>query len=105
MMAREWQAILARHGQRVTVFQDGQEDGTAVRAFLQPVREKNTEQEVPSPLGMRRDDRFLYLGPVEVPLEARKSRVVLDGQNYQVQMAHLVGNSHWWGILRPEEET
>jgi hypothetical protein len=53
---------------------------------------------------MRREDRFLYLGPIEVPLTARKSRVVVRGQTYEVQETQPVGDSHWWAILRPGEQ-
>lgn len=102
MMDREWRAILAKYGQSVSVF-DG-EKSVRVRAFLQPVLEKGREQEVPSPLGLRREDRFLYLGPVDAPLTAGVSRVEGQGQAYEVQSAHLVGESHWWALLRPRDK-
>lgn len=102
MMDREWRAILAKYGQKVAVC-----DGAGrvnVRAFLQPVREKGAEQEVPSPLGLRREDRFLYLGPVGMPLTAGVSRVEHGGRTYLVQAAQLVGESHWWAVLRPRDK-
>lgn len=105
MMEREWRAILARYGQPVTVYQGEAEQGISLRAFLQPVLEKGTEQSLPSPLGMRREDRFLYLGPGDVPLTARESRVAWAGRDYEVQSAQSVGSgNHWWAVLRPRDE-
>ena len=40
MMDREWQAILDRYGQSVELFAPEDQEGTVVRAFLQPVRER-----------------------------------------------------------------
>ena len=62
------------------------------------------EQQVPSPLGMRREDRFLYLGPKEAALQAGESQVVCQDGTYEVQSAHLVGDHHWWAILRPRDK-
>ncbi len=106
MMDREWQAILRRYGERVCIHQkDGEEQ--SVRAFLQPVLEKNSEQEEPSPLGLRRSDRILYLGPKTVSLTARECRVEWRGKLFDVQSAHPVGpgdGHHWWAVLRPRDE-
>ena len=102
MMEREWTAILNRYGQEVSVCNGGAE--TAVHAFLQPVLERGQEQSVPTPLGLRREDRFLYLGPAELALTAGESRVYWNGQDYEVQSAHPVGGTkthHWWAVLRP----
>lgn len=105
MMEREWRAILARYGQAVTVYRTETAEGVPLRAFLQPVLEKGTEQSLPSPLGMRREDRFLYLGPGDVPLTARESRVAWAGRDYEVQSAQSVGSgNHWWAVLRPRDE-
>lgn len=107
MMDREWGAILARHGQVVTVYPTAQAPGQSVRAFLQPVLEKGAQQRLPTPLGFEREDRFLYLGPVDTPLAAGESLVEWAGGRYQVQCAHQVGANHHWAVLRPmgkEEE-
>ena len=59
---------------------------------------------VPTALGLRREDRFLYLGPAELALTAGESRVYWNGQDYEVQSAHPVGGTkthHWWAVLRP----
>lgn len=102
MMGREWRAILAKYGQSVTVYTGEEGVGVTVRAFLQPVLDRKAEQSVPSPLGLRREGRVLYLGPFETPL-AEGGRVERPGQNYVVQSAHPVGDSHWWAMLRPVE--
>ncbi len=106
MMDREWQAILQKYGERVCVHQkDGEERN--VRALLQPVLEKNSEQEEPSPLGLQRSDRILYLGPMTVCLIARESRVEWRGKLYDVQFSQPVGpgnGHHWWAVLRPGDE-
>ena len=104
MMKREWEAILSRYGSPVTVVTG--EERRELRAFLQPVLDRGEGQR-PSPLGLVREDRHLYLGPAEVPLKAGISRVEWQGQEYEVQAAHPVGGRvphHWWGILLPREE-
>lgn len=106
MMEREWRAILARYGQEMTLHHKTGERHL-VRAFFQPVLDKGEEQEVPSPLGLRREERFLYLGPGSGFLEPG-DEVERLGRRYRVQSAHPVGGGavhHWWAVLRPEEET
>ena len=63
MMDREWQAILDQYGQAVELLGPGDQEGTAVRAFLQPVRERGEEQLTPSPLGLRREGPNLIACP------------------------------------------
>ena len=107
MMEREWDGILKRYGQAVTVYPARDDEGVLRRAFLQPVLERGEGQQVPSPLGLRREDRFLYLGPADLPLTAGVSRVEWKGQDYEVQSAHPVGGAttnHWWAILRPRDK-
>ena len=107
MMDREWQAILNRYGRTVTVYPEPNGGGISLRAFLQPVLEKGEGQESPSPLGLRREDRFLYLGPADTRLQAGVSRVEWGGQDYEVQSAHPVGTEavhHWWAMLRPRDK-
>lgn len=103
MMEREWRAVLARYGQAAAVCEGREDPGVQVRAFLQPVLDRREDQRVPSPLGLRREDRFLYLGPPDVSL-AEGGRVVWQSGSYAVQSAHKVGESHWWALLRPLEE-
>ena len=109
MMEREWEALLARYGQQVVLHQG--EQSAAGRAFLQPIRETGREQQVPGPLGLRREDRFLYLGAPDRPL-APADWVEWNGAAYTVQSAHPVylGRTALYtlAVLRPreaEEET
>lgn len=106
-MDREWKAILSRYGQTVTIRPDGTQEGLERRAFLQPVLDRGTAQSVPTPLGRRREDRFLYLGPGDIPLTAGLSLVDWQGRDYEVQSAHPVGagqTNHWWAVLRPRDK-
>ncbi len=104
MMERTWSALLARYGQEVTLHRG--ETETNGRAFLQPIRETGREQQVPSPLGLRREDRFLYLGEAGQPL-ARTDWVEWNGAAYTVQSVHLVyvGQTglYTWAVLRPRD--
>ena len=103
-LTRHWHTILARYGQVVTVFPKGGDEGAETRAFVQPLAERGEDQRVPSPLGLRREDRFLYLGPGTVPLE-EGGRVQLGQENYVVQAAHSIGPGLFWqGVLRPMDE-
>lgn len=101
MMEREFARILSRYGQSVNVY-DREGQKTLVRAFFQPVRDKGAEQSVPTPLGRVEQDRFLYLGPAEIPLDGR-CRIVVEGESYRVETAQpiYVGEtvSHWWAVL------
>ena len=105
-MDREWRAILNRYGHQVLVCPETGAEAVPVRAFLQAVREKGEEQRGPSPLGLRREDRLLYLGPPDVALTARESLVEWAGRTFEVQNAHPVGTGevhHWWAVLRPRD--
>ena len=95
--------LLKRYGQTVCLHSGGGQE-VQTRAFLQPVRERGEEQLAPSPLGLRREERLLYLGPAGVPLSPRSTRVVCEKRVYEVQAAHPVGAGplcHWWAVLRP----
>lgn len=100
-MEREFARILARYGRDMTVY-DRTAQETQVRAFFQPVRDRGTEQTVPSPLGQVKQDRFLYLGPAETDLD-QECRVVVENEVYRVETAQpiYVGEtvSHWWAVL------
>ena len=109
-LARHWRAILAQYGQNVTVFPRNGEEGAQTRAFVQPLAERREDQRVPSPLGLRREDRYLMLGEPDVPA-APGDRVVWRESGYEVRTAHPIylGErlSHWWAVLAPwgKEET
>ena len=64
-MVREWKGILSRYGQSVTLRQG--EKTVQLRALVQPVLEESRPQAEPTPLGLARRERFLYLGPAEHP--------------------------------------
>lgn len=103
-MEQEWKGILNRFGQEVTLRKEGED--CSLRAFVQPAMERSKEQEIPGPMGLGRQDRFLYLGPAEHPLDL-DTLVEWKGWEYRVQSAHLMGEGvcpHWWAILYPRDE-
>lgn len=63
-----FEGLLQRYGQRVLLWREGAEEGTACRAFLQPIRERG-EQAQASPLGAVRQDKWLCLGEPGIALE------------------------------------
>ena len=92
MMDGAWRAILRRYGEPVSVIPRAGGAGQGTRAFVQPVLDRGTEQREPSPLGLRREDRYLMLG-----------EPAWRGGRYDIQAAHLVGKQHWWALLRPAD--
>ena len=106
MMEREWAAILARFGQVVTLTAPEGEP-VAVRAFVQPILERQPQLE-PSPLGTRREERWLYLGPPENALTAGETGVTWGDRNFTVETVRQVwagdAPSHWWAVLRSEDK-
>lgn len=106
-----FERILERYGQKVDVYYGESRVGVPARAFLQPVLERREDwkQEVPSPLGMARQDRFLYMGEAGVPLDGiGEGFLMCRGVRYEVQAAQAVyvGKelSHWWAVLRIRDE-
>ena len=73
---------------------------------MQPIRETGQEQQVPSPLGFRREDRLLYLGVPDCPL-GQEDWVEWNGEAYTVQSTHPVylGRTalYTWAVLRPRD--
>ena len=104
MIQGSFSRILTRYGQDMTVYTQASPEGIGVRAFFQPMREKGTEQSVPSPLGWIRQERFLYLGPSEPCLD-ETSRVKVGAQVLEVQGSHLVYVGaqpvYRWAVLTP----
>ena len=104
MMKQEWRAVLRRYGRTVRLTGPGREK-REVRAFLQPVLDRD-EQLVPTPLGLRREERVLYLGPAGVELKPRESVVRWGGADYEVCSARSVGDGHhMWAVLQRREES
>ena len=103
MMKREWKAILNRYGRTVTVCTPGRAE-ERVKAFLQPVLDKD-EQLQPSPLGLRREERMLYLGPGEVELVPGESVIKDAACRYEVRSTRVVENGHHiWAVLQRMED-
>lgn len=102
-MERLWNNILERFGQQVTL-KDGHTE--VVRAIVQPWLDRSGDQQIPSPLGLERQERFRYLGPADRPL-GPDTRVEWGGRPFTVRAAHLAGAPvcpHWWAVLEPGEE-
>ena len=99
-MDRQWEDILRRYGVATQV-RTG-EESRQVSAFLQPVLDRE-EQLVPTPLGLRREERVLYLGPAAVELSPRESAVFWGGAEYEVCSTRNVGGHHIWAVLQRRE--
>lgn len=103
--------LMRQYGQSVELVRAG--EVTPTRAFLQPITRKREEQAqyLPTPLGLRREDDFLYLGPPQLELKAGRDRVRWGGRTFLIRTAHPIyvgsGISHWWAVLVPadKEET
>ena len=101
-------SLMRRYGQQVEVLEAGVV--TPARAFLQPItsQKEDGHQLLPTPLGLRREDQFLYLGQPQVELNAGESQVRWLGGIYDVQTAHPIyvgrGLSHWWAVLVPADK-
>lgn len=103
MMKREFRAVLGRYGTVVTVSTPGRDD-VNIKVFLQPVLDRD-EQLKPSPLGVRREERMLYLGPGEVELLSGESVVKHGACRYAVRSTRLVeGGHHVWAVLQRMED-
>ena len=105
-MSGEWSWILGHYGQEVTVVQNGAE--TPCMAFLQPALETGTDwfQNLPTPLGEIRRDRWLYLGPADVALtDFEDGYVAWAGFRFDLRAAQpvCIGEEtvYWWGLLAP----
>ena len=99
-MGRVWEGLLLHNGQTVTLVSG--EERVSLNAFLQPAPQQ-TGQERPSPRGVERRERFLYLGPAGRPLDT-DTVVVWNNRQLRVQAAHKRGDPvcpHWWAVLCP----
>lgn len=100
--------LLGRYGQTVELEWEYQSQRTKTKALIQPILEKNREnqQYLPTPMGVQRLDRYLYLGLAEIAAD-KGMRVHWGSLCFSVQTAHpiYIGDTlcHWWGVLIPEE--
>lgn len=104
MMEREWRGILNRYGQQVILYRG--EEEIPLRAILQPVLEENKDQRLPTPLGVSPQERLLYLGPPDQPVDL-DTCMEYAGRQYRVRNAHIVGQGicpYWWAVLCPRDE-
>lgn len=104
MGEREWKDILARYGQKVTLCRG--EERREIRAFLQPVEEKEPGR-VPTPLGVAPAGKWLYLGPPEEGLE-KVDKLLWEGRVFEVlrDREFPVGDAvlYRWGVLVRADE-
>ena len=110
-MTERWSRILSRYGQTVTLYRQGQEEGTQCRAFLQPALEQGQEffQSLPTPLGLVRQDRWICLGGPEMDLDTLgDGYIAWSGETFTVRSAQPVylGDElvYWWGLLAVREQ-
>lgn len=106
MKKGDFSSVSGRYGQNVTIYTQAAPEGIATRAFFQAIRERGTEQTVPSPMGWVNQDRFLYLGPAHIALEDA-CRVEVWGEVYRavsVQPIYIGDTlSHWWAVFTRRE--
>lgn len=102
----EFAGILRQYGRPAAV-RRGEE--TAVgSAMVQPILDRESQWS-PTPLGRKRQDRFLYLGTPELDLDglAWDDYLEWDGQRYDVVTAQPIclggRRLYWWAVLTPRE--
>ncbi|MBE6957056.1 MAG: hypothetical protein E7450_06355 [Ruminococcaceae bacterium] len=102
MMRENIDRELERYGRAVTVYTPQYPEGAVEKVMLQPERTRGTARAVPSPLGWKKQGRFIYLGPAHVPLEG-KCGLEAEGVRYSLRNARPVyagGElTHWWAVL------
>ena len=102
-MTRWVERILARYGQEVTVERDGTAE--AVRAFLQPVRERDESVPETTAVGWLDGRLWLYLGKAAV---RAGDRVCWNGRRFRARSGrpHFIGPelSHWRAVLERARE-
>ena len=111
-MTHQWKQILSRYGQNITLYRQDGEEGTVCRAFLQPVMEQSADffQQLPTPLGLVRRDRWICLGGPDMALDQLgDGYIAWGGETFTVRSAQPVylGDElvYWWGLLAVREQT
>lgn len=108
MRADAVKRLMDRYGQQVELRRAG--EAVPARAFLQPVtrNRKGERQYLPTPLGAKREDRFLYLGEPGAEVKAGRDRVIWRDAPFEVETAQpiYVGQTlfYWWAILVPADK-
>ncbi len=102
-MTRWVDRILRRYGQEATVERDGAAE--AVRAFLQPVRERDENVPETTAVGWLDGRLWLYLGKAAV---RAGDTVLWNGRRFRVRSGrpHYIGTelSHWRAVLERARE-
>lgn len=108
MMAEKIERELERLGRPVTLYTAQHPGGIAVKACVQPMREKGTAKAAPTPLGWVVQDRFTYIGPAWARLDGGTCRLEADGVRYRMRTAQpvYVGGelTHWWAVFDCREQ-
>jgi len=103
-MERCWKEVLARYGQKVTLLRG--EERTEVRAFFQPVAERSPG-EVPTPIGVAPEGKWLYLGPTDEELGG-VTGLEWNGKRFRLtrHRGFPVGNTiaYFWALAEEEDE-
>ncbi len=102
-MTRRVDEILRRYGQEAAI--ERAEGTELVRAFLQPVRERDEEGPEPSAVGRLDGRLWLYLGKAAL---RTGDRVVWNGRRFRARSGrpHYIGGSlsHWRAVLERARE-
>lgn len=106
-MDNGFEQVLREFGETVTFRIAGSAEVKAL-ALVRPLPERGEEQDCPSPLGLRRRGRLLYLGQAGVALEAYTGRAAYyRGARYRVRQARPIymgdALSHWWAVLEEDD--
>lgn len=102
-----FEAVLNRYGKPAAVWTGGEKQ--VGQAMVLPVLEKDW-QRTPTPLGVRRCDRFLFLGAPGLAVDEAdtESYVEWDGERYRIMSAQRVtlGEQvlYRWAVLVPGED-
>lgn len=106
-MRHGFDRVLRRYGRPAVLWRNGGQ--TVGTALVQPLYEK-AHREIPTPLGLQRTDRFLYLGEAALAVDqlGQEDWIVWENQSYRVVNAQPVALGrtvlYRWAILEPRED-
>ena len=105
-MTRWVDEILEKYGQEVAIERGGEEEPETVRAFLQPVRERDEAVPETVAIGWLDGRLWLYLGRAELK---DGDFLQWEGRRFRVRSArpHYIGDAlcHWRAVLERARET